>query len=90
LKSSVSIILPKGGNLFSAGAVADLKQCMDDAALLHSVAITSSNLCVLDSYQMSMAIKAAYPHVICYEQLLPFFEIPSVEEPAGYLDSKSS
>jgi hypothetical protein len=63
---------------------------MDDVALLLSMAITSSNLCVLDSFQMSMTIKAAYPHIICYEQLLPFFEIPPVEEPAGYLESKPS
>jgi hypothetical protein len=73
-----------------ADAVADLKQCVDDAALLLSVAITTSNLCVSTSFQVSMAIKLAYPHVICYEQLLPCFDLLPTEEPAGYLDSKPS
>jgi len=41
--------------------VAELKRLVDDASLLLSVAITSSNPCVLTTYQMSMAIKAAYP-----------------------------
>jgi hypothetical protein len=73
-----------------AGAVADLKQCIDDAALLLSVAVTATNLCILDSFLMSVAIRATYPHVICYEQLMPLFEIAPVEEPAGYLDSNPS
>jgi hypothetical protein len=71
-------------------SVAELKRCVDDAALLLSVAITASNLCVLDSLQMSMAIKAAYPHVICYEQLLAVMGIFPVEEPEGYLATKPS
>jgi len=89
-QKSISSVIFQGISAFFHGAVADLKQCMDDSALLLSVAITASSLGVLDSYQMSMAITSAYPHVICYEQLLPFLDLPPVEEPEGYLDTKPS
>lgn len=45
------------------------KLSLDEAAVINSVAVTASNVCILDSWQMCRAMAAAYPHVINYGDL---------------------
>ena len=50
-------------------AVRHFKLNLDEAAVINSVAVTASNICVLDSWQMAQAVAASYPHVMNYEIL---------------------